>query len=67
VDHLDTAQFYGAGFVNEVIRAAVRVTDDDVVVSKVGGDADPHGPHPVRLAQLAAGEITATELAGLEP
>lgn len=24
VDHLDTAQFYGDGFVNEVIRAALR-------------------------------------------
>ncbi|MEU4979785.1 aldo/keto reductase [Streptomyces sp. NPDC021969] len=51
VDHLDTAQFYGDGFVNEVIREALRPADDVVVVSKVGADPDPGGPLPLRPAQ----------------
>ncbi|MFD6188688.1 aldo/keto reductase [Streptomyces sp. NPDC060275] len=51
VDHLDTAQFYGDGFVNEVVREALRPTDDVVVVSKVGADPDPGGPLPLRPAQ----------------
>lgn len=49
VDHLDTADFYGHGFVNDVIR---EVAGDDVLVAtKVGADPDPDGPIPLRLAQ----------------
>lgn len=48
VDHLDTAQFYGDGFVNEVIRAALRPADDVVVVSKVGA-----APTPAALSRCA--------------
>lgn len=51
VDHVDTAQFYGNGFVNEVIRAALRPGDDVLIASKVGADPDPGGPVPLRLAQ----------------
>ncbi|RFU87961.1 aldo/keto reductase [Streptomyces triticagri] len=51
VDHIDTAHFYGHGFVNEVIREAVRPEDDVIVVSKVGAEPDPDGPLPLRLAQ----------------
>jgi aryl-alcohol dehydrogenase-like predicted oxidoreductase len=51
VDHVDTAQFYGNGFVNGVIREAVRPGDDVLVASKVGADPDPGGPVPLRLAQ----------------
>lgn len=51
VDHVDTAQFYGNGFVNEIIREAVRAGDDVLVASKVGADPDPGGPIPLRLAQ----------------
>jgi pyridoxine 4-dehydrogenase len=51
VDHVDTAQFYGNGFVNEVIRQAIRPGDDVLVASKVGADPDPGGPIPLRLAQ----------------
>ncbi|MFF3515174.1 aldo/keto reductase [Streptomyces sp. NPDC002573] len=51
IDHIDTAQFYGHGFVNEVIREAVRPEDDVIVVSKVGAEPDPGGPLPLRLAQ----------------
>uniref|UniRef100_A0AAU3GLW9 Aldo/keto reductase n=1 Tax=Streptomyces sp. NBC_01401 TaxID=2903854 RepID=A0AAU3GLW9_9ACTN len=51
IDHIDTAQFYGYGFVNDVIREAIRPDDDVIVVSKVGADPDPDGPYPMRLAQ----------------
>ncbi|MEV1174748.1 aldo/keto reductase [Nonomuraea sp. NPDC049784] len=51
VDHVDTAQFYGDGFVNDVIREALRPQDDVLVVSKVGAASDPGGPAPLRLAQ----------------
>ncbi|MGR3939440.1 aldo/keto reductase [Streptomyces sp. BRA346] len=51
VDHVDTAQFYGNGFANEVIRDAVRPEDGVVVVSKVGADPDPGGTPPLRFAQ----------------
>ncbi|UOX91989.1 aldo/keto reductase [Amycolatopsis sp. FBCC-B4732] len=49
VGHIDTAEFYGNGFVNDVIREAA---DDDVLIAtKVGADPDPGGPIPLRLAQ----------------
>ncbi|MEU5261647.1 aldo/keto reductase [Amycolatopsis sp. NPDC021455] len=51
VDHVDTAQFYGNGFVNDVIRQAIRPGDDVLVASKVGADPDPGAPIPLRLAQ----------------
>jgi len=51
VDHVDTAQFYGHGFVNDVIRKALRREDGMVVVSKVGVDPNPGGRIPLRLAQ----------------
>ena len=51
VDHVDTAQFYGNGFVNEVIRKALRPGDDVLVATKVGADPNPGGAIPLRLAQ----------------
>jgi pyridoxine 4-dehydrogenase len=51
VDHVDTAEFYGSGFVNDVIREALRGEDGVLVVTKVGADPDPGGPMPLRLAQ----------------
>ncbi|MFJ8822834.1 aldo/keto reductase [Streptomyces sp. NPDC102467] len=51
VDHIDTAQFYGHGFSNEVIAEALRPEDDVIVVSKVGAEPDADGPIPLRLAQ----------------
>ena len=51
VDHVDTAHFYGEGFVNGVIRDALRPEDGVLVVSKVGADPDPDGPLPLRPAQ----------------
>lgn len=51
VDHIDTAQFYGSGLVNELLREALLPGDDVVIVSKVGAEPSPEGPHPFRLAQ----------------
>jgi aryl-alcohol dehydrogenase-like predicted oxidoreductase len=51
VDHMDTAEFYGFGFANAVIREALRPEDDVLVVTKVGADPDPGGHPPLRLAQ----------------
>ncbi|MEV6046855.1 aldo/keto reductase [Streptomyces xanthochromogenes] len=51
VDHVDTAQFYGDGHVNEVICAALRPEDDVLVVSKVGAEPAPGAAVPLRLAQ----------------
>lgn len=51
VNHLDTAQFYGDGFANEILRAALRADDDVLVATKVGAEPNPGGPIPLRLAQ----------------
>lgn len=51
VDHVDTAHFYGDGFINGVIRDAFGPEDGVVIVSKVGADPDPGGPIPLRPAQ----------------
>ena len=51
VNHVDTAQFYGFGFANEVLRDALCEGDDVVVATKVGADPDPDGPLPRKLAQ----------------
>ncbi|ADJ44868.1 oxidoreductase [Amycolatopsis mediterranei S699] len=51
VDHVDTAQFYGNGFVNGVIRDVLRSAEDLLIATKVGADPDPGGPIPLRLAQ----------------
>jgi pyridoxine 4-dehydrogenase len=51
VDHVDTAEFYGFGFANAVLREALRPEDGVLVVSKVGADPNPGGDIPLRLAQ----------------
>jgi pyridoxine 4-dehydrogenase len=51
VDHVDTAQFYGDGFVNGVVRDALRPDDDVLIATKVGGEPNPGGPVSLRLAQ----------------
>ena len=51
VNHVDTAEFYGFGFANAVIREALRPEDDVMVVSKVGADPNPGGKVPLRIAQ----------------
>jgi pyridoxine 4-dehydrogenase len=43
VDHIDTAQFYGAGTVNELIREALHPYPDGLaIVSKVAARGEPH-------------------------
>jgi pyridoxine 4-dehydrogenase len=51
VDHVDTAEFYGFGFANQVVREALRPGDDVLVVTKVGATPDPGGRLPLRSAQ----------------
>jgi len=61
VDHIDTAEFYDAGAVNELISeafgpqeigsAALRAGGGVLVVSKVGATPVPGGKVPLRLAQ----------------
>lgn len=53
IDHVDTAEFYGLGFVNQVIRGSDPGAHDVMVVSKVGWDPDPSpdAGMPLRLAQ----------------
>ncbi|MDF0529325.1 aldo/keto reductase [Tsukamurella sp. 8F] len=52
VDHIDTAHFYGSGFVNGILGTTLTADDDVVVVTKVGAERDPDGgPIPLRLAQ----------------
>ncbi|MFK0169577.1 aldo/keto reductase [Streptomyces sp. NPDC090306] len=44
VNHIDTAQFYGAGICNDRIRTALAPYPDDLaLVSKVGADNGPDG------------------------
>jgi pyridoxine 4-dehydrogenase len=51
VNHIDTAQFYGDGFVNEVIGEVLREAPQIVVATKVGGDSNPGGKIPIKPAQ----------------
>ncbi|MGK6317591.1 aldo/keto reductase [Neorhizobium sp. DT-125] len=52
VDHIDTARFYGNGFVNEAIRRAVQPDAKVLVATKIGADPSPDTkPIPIRLAQ----------------
>ncbi|RJQ87896.1 aldo/keto reductase [Amycolatopsis panacis] len=51
VNHFDTAEFYGFGFANSVLREALRPDDGALVVTKVGADPDPGGRLPLRTAQ----------------
>ena len=46
VDHIDTAHFYGDGFVNGILREALHPGDGVLVASKVGADPGPHEPYP---------------------
>ena len=50
-DHVDTAQFYGDGFANSVIRQVLADGRRCLVVTKVGADSDPGKKLPIRPAQ----------------
>jgi pyridoxine 4-dehydrogenase len=75
VDHIDTAQFYGAGTVNELIREALSPYPDDLaIVSKVAARAEADGaprfdePHWLRqgiednLTALGVSRLAAVNL-----
>jgi pyridoxine 4-dehydrogenase len=76
VDHIDTAQYYGPGVANELIRAALFPYPDTLaLVSKVGARRDESGgwlpdtePHQLRraiednLRSLGTGQLAAVNL-----
>jgi pyridoxine 4-dehydrogenase len=76
VDHIDTAQYYGPGVVNELIREALFPYPDELaLVSKVAARRDDFGavlpyddPDQIRagiednLATLGVGQLTAVNL-----
>lgn len=51
INHIDTAQFYGQGFVNKTIRKVVGPASDVVVSSKVGAMSNPQGRPSLKPAQ----------------
>lgn len=54
-DHIDTAEFYGAGRVNSRIRAAPHPYPGHLVLAgKVGATSDPGGQYGLRPAQKPA-------------
>jgi aryl-alcohol dehydrogenase-like predicted oxidoreductase len=81
VDHIDTAQFYGAGTVNELIREALYPYPDGLaIVSKVAARRDASGavlrfdePYQLRqsieenLATLGASRLAAVNLRMMVP
>jgi pyridoxine 4-dehydrogenase len=75
VDHIDTAQFYGAGTVNQLIREALYPYADDLaIVSKVGVRRDRSGEaRELRrgiednLRTLGTGRLAAVNLRMMDP
>jgi len=51
VNHIDTAAFYGDGFVNEVIGEVLREAPHLVIATKIGADPNPAGKIPIKPAQ----------------
>ncbi len=62
IDHIDTAQFYGNGFVNEVIRKVLSPGNGLVVASKIGADPDPQGKIQLNLRSVphSSGRVSKT-------
>jgi pyridoxine 4-dehydrogenase len=81
VDHIDTAQFYGAGTVNELIREALYPYPDGLaIVSKVGARREAGGALPRswearelrqgvedNLRTLGTGRLAAVNLRMMDP
>jgi pyridoxine 4-dehydrogenase len=71
VDHVDTAQFYGAGTVNELIREALHPYPDGLaIVSKVAARGEPHQLRQGiedNLVTLGASRLAAVNLRVLDP
>ena len=70
VDHVDTAQFYGAGTVNELIREALHPYPDGLaIVSKVAA-REPHQLRPgieENLVTLGVTRLAAVNLRMIDP
>jgi pyridoxine 4-dehydrogenase len=71
VDHIDTAQFYGAGTVNELIREALHPYPDGLaIVSKVAARGEPHQLRQGiedNLVTLGVGRLAAVNLRMIDP
>jgi diketogulonate reductase-like aldo/keto reductase len=73
VDHVDTAQYYGAGTVNELIREALYPYPDSLaIVSKVAAGRDDDGALlrqgiEDNLATLGADRLAAVNLRVMDP
>lgn len=51
VNHIDTADFYGGGHVNELLRLALEPYDDLVIATKIGARLDSSSPNGLATAQ----------------
>ena len=51
VDHIDTAEFYGAGRVNQLLRAALAPYNDVLVATKIGARVESSSPVGLVTAQ----------------
>lgn len=51
ISHFDTAEFYGHGFVNDLLRELQQAHPGLLVATKVGAAPNPKGPIPIRPAQ----------------
>jgi pyridoxine 4-dehydrogenase len=70
VDHVDTAQFYGAGAVNELIREALRPYPDGLaIVSKVAGREPDQLRQGIEdnLVALGVSRLAAVNLRMIDP
>jgi pyridoxine 4-dehydrogenase len=70
VDHIDTAQFYGAGTVNELIREALHPYPDGLaIVSKVAGREPDQLRRGIEdnLATLGVSRLAAVNLRMIDP
>jgi pyridoxine 4-dehydrogenase len=70
VDHVDTAQFYGAGAVNELIREALHPYPDDLaIVSKVAGREPDQLRRGIEdnLVALGVSRLAAVNLRMIDP
>lgn len=62
ISHFDTAQFYGSGLANDLLREAFSGSRDEVVLaSKAGTRPDPGADVPLTAAQKPAELRTAVE------
>jgi pyridoxine 4-dehydrogenase len=51
VNHIDTADFYGDGFLNKVVGETLGNMPGIVIATKVGAEVNPGGSIPLRPAQ----------------